>query len=117
MAKVEVQSLSEGMPLAADVVNHHGQVLIPVGLKLSSKHIGLLKAWGVQHVDVDAEGAQVTMENPLEVLDSGALAEIEEEMRVIFRGQEKKEGVARKIYDLCMERMALKRLRREGRFA
>ena len=53
MGILNINDLKEGMTLAADVKNKHGNIMIRQGMALSEKHIMLLKAWGIAEADVD----------------------------------------------------------------
>ena len=48
-------ALAEGMVLAADIKNKHGNILIKEGNTLTAKHVQLMKAWGVTEADVVAD--------------------------------------------------------------
>ena len=41
------------MTLTADVISLHGQLLISAGRQLTERHISVLKAWGVDAVEVN----------------------------------------------------------------
>ena len=53
MGILNINDLKEGMTLAADVKNKHGNIMIRQGMILSDKHIMLLKAWGIPEADVE----------------------------------------------------------------
>ncbi len=53
MGILNINDIKEGMTLAADVKNKHGNIMIRQGMALTEKHIMLLKAWGIAEADVD----------------------------------------------------------------
>ena len=43
-------------------MNNYGQILIPSGASLSSKHVTLLKTWNIQTVSIKSDDAEETTE-------------------------------------------------------
>ena len=41
-------------------MNNYGQILIPSGASLSSKHVTLLKTWNIQTVSIKSDDAEET---------------------------------------------------------
>lgn len=78
MRTVNVQELEVGQTIAGDVVNAHGQVILPAGTVMGPRLHTLLRAWGIAMVDVhDApiESSDVVEED--EELSAGAPIDIQ----------------------------------------
>lgn len=64
MAQVSLERVKPGMVLAASVNDRSGRRLMPAGLELSDRHVGILEMWGIAHVEV--EGEELEEANDLE---------------------------------------------------
>ena len=53
MRQVGVRAVEPGMVLARDVRNFQGQVLLRAGVIIDPRHLGILKAWGVERLDIE----------------------------------------------------------------
>ena len=53
MSKVNINSLKQGMVLAADVKDRNGRMLLGAGIALDEKNLRILKIWGVTEADVE----------------------------------------------------------------
>ena len=84
MGILNIDDLKDGMVLADDIINKHGNILIKKGNMLSEQNIMLLKAWGVTEVNIQGvDQAQVDQEEfkaiPAEVMNS-----IEKELKMFL---------------------------------
>lgn len=52
MAQIDIESLEAGMTLAADVVEATGQVLLRAGTEIETKHLRVLRSWGIEQVEI-----------------------------------------------------------------
>lgn len=52
-----VQALRPGQVLAEDARDRSGRLLVPAGVRLTPKHLQVLRAWGVTEVRVVGEAA------------------------------------------------------------
>ena len=50
MISVNVQNLIEGQVVAKDVVGRNNAIIIPAGNQIESKHLRILKIWGIHEV-------------------------------------------------------------------
>lgn len=50
--EVDLDTISEGMTLAKPVFNKVGQVMIAQDVAVTSKHINILKIWGIKKVEI-----------------------------------------------------------------
>jgi len=58
---VPIETLKPGRVLAAPVFNRTGQILLGKGVKISPRHLTILKTWGIQTVAVENGGAEATV--------------------------------------------------------
>lgn len=55
--RIGLTEVTESMVLAQPVLNQHGQLMLPAGSPITSRHITLLKMWGISSVVIEsAEG-------------------------------------------------------------
>jgi hypothetical protein len=84
MGILNINDLKEGMTLAADVKNKHGNIMIRQGMTLSEKHIMLLKAWGISDADVDGFDRDQINEEEMKTVSPEVIEVIENELRAFF---------------------------------
>lgn len=56
MTIVKVADLVPDMVLASDIINFEGRFLLPAGVALTERSIGMLKAWGVVEATIQNDG-------------------------------------------------------------
>jgi hypothetical protein len=74
--RVKAEELSPGMVVAREVKNIDGMLLAPAGCELSERQIGILQAWGIAEVEVEAGEEQARAHDPLAQLPPETLAKI-----------------------------------------
>jgi len=84
MGILNINDIKEGMTLAADVKNKHGNIMIRQGMTLSEKHIMLLKAWGISDADVDGFDRDQLNEEEMKTVSPEVIEVIENELRAFF---------------------------------
>ena len=84
MGILNINDLKEGMTIAADVKNKHGNIMIRQGMTLSEKHIMLLKAWGISDADVDGFDRDQLNEEEMKTVSPEVIEVIEKELRAFF---------------------------------
>jgi hypothetical protein len=84
MGILNINDLKEGMTLAADVKNKHGNIMIRQGMTLSEKHIMLLKAWGISDADVDGFDRDQLNEEEMKTVSPEVIEVIEKDLRAFF---------------------------------
>ena len=84
MGILNINDLKEGMTLAADVKNKHGNIMIRQGMTLSEKHIMLLKAWGISDADVDGFDRDQINEEEMKTVSPEVIEVIEKDLRAFF---------------------------------
>ncbi|GJL79375.1 MAG: hypothetical protein NPINA01_23640 [Nitrospinaceae bacterium] len=106
MAITKTNRLKPGMVLAVEVKNHVGRELIPVGTRLTEKHILNLKAWGITKADVEGpeEGGKLTSE--AEKIDPAKLAKVQREAKALFcHTNQNHPAVAEFMRLFCLKRL------------
>jgi hypothetical protein len=84
MGVLHINDLKEGMVLAQDVKNRHGDVLLPEGSPLSAKDILILKTWGISQADVEGIDRDKVEKSEMESLPPSVIALIEKEVAELF---------------------------------
>ena len=94
------------MIVARDVKNMDGMLLAPSGCELSERQIGILQAWGIMDVEVEATAEQAKAHDPLAQLPPELLAQITAELRGRFWKPDEFGPVPAEIYNLMLLRQA-----------
>ena len=84
MGILNINDLKEGMTLAADVKNKHGNIMIKQGMTLTEKHIMLLKAWGIPDADVEGADREQLHQEEMKTVAPEVIEAIEQELSGIF---------------------------------
>jgi len=84
MGVLHINDLKEGMVLAENVKNRHGDVLLPEGRPLTAKDILILKTWGITEADVEGIDRDKAEKNEMEALPPSVIASIEKEVAELF---------------------------------
>ena len=84
MGVLHINDLQEGMVLAEDVKNRHGDVLLPEGMPLAAKDILILKTWGITEADVEGIDRDKVEKSEMESLPPSVIASIEKEVAELF---------------------------------
>ena len=84
MGVLGVSDLKDGMVLASEVKNKHGNVLLKKGDALKEKHIMLLKSWGITGADIEGVDREQVEKSEIEELSSDLMTSIEEGLKSLF---------------------------------
>jgi len=84
MGVLHINDLKEGMVLAENVKNRHGDVLLPEGRPLAAKDILILKTWGITEADVEGVDRDKVEKSEMESLPPSVIASIEKEVAELF---------------------------------
>jgi len=84
MGILNINDLKEGMTLAADVKNKHGNIMIKQGMTLTERHIMLLKAWGIPDADVEGADREQLHQEEMKTVAPEVIEAIEQELNEIF---------------------------------
>jgi hypothetical protein len=108
--RVKSEELSPGMVVAREVKNIDGMLLAPAGCELSERQIGILQAWGIAEVEVEASEEQAKARDPLAQLPPETLAKITTELRALFWRPDDFGPVPAEIFKLMLLRQAKRAL-------
>lgn len=53
--EIPIDDIEEGQVLTQPIMNNYGQILLPSGATISSRHINLLKTWNIESIHVGNE--------------------------------------------------------------
>ena len=85
MPRVKTESLEPGLVVAVDVKNMDGMLLLPQGCELTERHIGILQAWGIAEIQIEAaQDSEGASGDPLARLTPEALAALKAELSARF---------------------------------
>jgi hypothetical protein len=84
MGILNINELKEGMVVAADVKNKHGNIMIRQGLALTEKHIMLLKAWGITEAGVEGFDRDQLHQEEMKTVSPEVIEAIEKNLCEIF---------------------------------
>ena len=98
------------MVVARDVKNIDGMLLVPSGCELSERQIGILQAWGVVELEVEASEEQAKAHDPLAQLPPEALAKLTADLRARFWKPDEFGPVPAEIFKLMLLRQARRTL-------
>ena len=99
------------MIVARDVKNIDGMLLAPSGCQLSERQIGILQAWGVTEVEVEAGEATAKAHDPLAQLPPETLAKLTADLRARYWNPDGFGPVPAEIFKLMLLRQAQRILR------
>ncbi|MFH1673170.1 MAG: HDOD domain-containing protein [Pseudomonadota bacterium] len=106
MAKINVSELEPDMVLANDVRDRNGRFLLGNGVKLTPKHLKIMKMWGI--VDVDIEGlSQNDMEKKRTAHMDPAILDIADKLtRKRFVHTDLRHEAICELFNICVLRKA-----------
>jgi hypothetical protein len=108
MPRIRVETVQVGASVAADVKNIDGMLLIPKGSTLGERQIGILQAWGITEVEVEASEGDEQARDPLAALPSETLLRITEETRALFLDPDSANPVFNEVFKQLLLRRARK---------
>ncbi len=106
MAKIIVSELEPDMVLANDVRDRNGRFLLGKGVKLTPKHLKIMKMWGI--VDIDIEGiSQTDMDRKRTAHMAPAILDIADKLtRKRFVHTDLRQEAIRELFNICALRKA-----------
>jgi hypothetical protein len=105
MPRIKTELLQDGMVVSRDVKNIDNMLLIPSGCKLTARQIGILQAWGVTEIDIEAGGPGADTDQ-LAKLSPEALTALTQELRAMFWKADDNDPVFAEVLKLMLRRRA-----------
>jgi hypothetical protein len=114
MTRLRIDELNPGMVVAGDVCDRSGRLLLSAGSPLHERHLAVFRSWGVCTVEVASPGEP--REDPPEpvTLDPELRAEVEQSVARRFHHTDRKHPAIGTLFELCVQRLARKQMRREA---
>lgn len=109
MPKIKIESLREGMVVAADVKNMDSMLLLPAGCEISAKHVDILGAWGIAEIEVEASEDVEEPQDILQTLAPEVVEQLTKELQVIFWEPADANPVQAETFKLALRRKASQR--------
>ena len=106
MGTINVAELKPDMVLAEDLRNHNGRFLLAKGEKLTSKHLRIIKLWGVVEANIGGVSQKDVEANTIAQLDPVITGEAEKVMRERFCHTDLEYPPVRELFRLCTLRKA-----------
>jgi len=100
MVYIKTNKLTEDMVLSDDVRDVDGRLLLAKGVKICSKHIRMLKMWGITGVSI--VGDSDVEEDPASNLDPEQIEKIKENMQYIFRHADQDHPAIKELFRLAV---------------
>jgi hypothetical protein len=106
MPNVKLESLQEGMIVAADVRNLDNMLLIPAGCALSGRQIAILSSWGIADIQVEACGDSEDLGDLLQQLPPETLEQFTRDLKAAFWELADESPVQQEVFNLVLRRRA-----------
>ena len=100
MAIVHTDKLKEGMLLSEEVKDVKGRLLLKKGQEIESKHIKILKMWGITDVNIVGEGS--AEKDPDSMIDPQIMEEITEQTKRDFRHTDLNHPAMKELFRLAV---------------
>lgn len=94
------------MVVAADVKNMDNMLLMPAGCEITEKHIGILSAWGVYEIQVEACDGVEPVTDALQQMPPETLNELKNQLQHIFWDPVEANLVQAEVFKLALLRRA-----------
>ena len=105
MNSVKIKLIREGMVTATEVKDRTGRTLLASGKTITSKHLKVLKTWGIAEVNIMS--SKESPSNSEEVDKSIPVdPSIIKEMDQLFQFTDRRHPFVNEIYNLCLTRKA-----------
>ncbi len=102
---MRLDQVKAGMPLAKDVYDLHGSVLVRAGVCLTDRHLKALKSWGISEIEIRSPKDQT----PKAPHDPATIAEVREPLDAHFSMSNTHHPVVQALYEICLERALARR--------
>ncbi len=112
MPQIRLDQLTEDMVAASDIKNMDGMLLVPTGSALTPRQIGILRSWGISHVDVLGAQAGEVPDDPLLRLSPEEVGRMTAELKSCFWNFDDANPVQHRVFQYVLRRQARLRLAR-----
>jgi len=106
MGIINVAELKPEMVLAEDLRNLDGRFVLAKGTKLNSKHLRILKMWGVIEANIERISRKDVEENTIAQLDPAVIQKVKNLTGERFHHADLEHPPIRELYRLCCLRKA-----------
>jgi hypothetical protein len=105
MNSVKIKLIREGMVTATEVKDRTGRILLASGKTLTSKHLKVLKAWGITEINIMSpkESSSDSRQSAKSILVDPSIVK---EMDKLFQFTDRRHPVVSEFYNLCLNRKA-----------
>jgi HD-like signal output (HDOD) protein len=108
MANVNVAQIEPGMVLGDDLKDQNGRFLLAKGVELSTKHLKIMKTWGVVEADIEGVTEQEMGEKQAADIDPKILEKAEEIEKQRFILSDLEHEAVQHLFKICVLRRAKK---------
>lgn len=106
MAKIDACKLEPGMVLAADLKDRNGRFLLGKGVELTSKHLKIIKTWGIVEADIKGVSEKDVDAKTTAHMDPAVLELADELTRKRFIHTDLEHEAVRQLFHICVLRKA-----------
>ena len=106
MANINVAQIEIGMVLADDLKDQSGRFLLAKGVELTSKHLKIIKTWGVVEADIEGTSEADVGEKRTADIDPVILEIAEQEERIRFTHTDMEHEAVKEIFQISVLRTA-----------
>ena len=111
MGSINIGDVRVDMILSKEVKNINGQLLMPKGMTIAEKHLGLLQAWGITEVEIEGVSKEDIASETAAKLDPQILAEAEAYMVDLFQNANREHPALQELFSQCVLRTARMKMR------
>ena len=102
MANVNIAQIEPGMVLAVDLKDRNGRFLLAKGVELSTKHLKIMKTWGVVEADIEGVTEQEVGKKQAAEISPKILDAAEEIEKQRFIHSDLKHEAVQAIFQICV---------------
>ena len=106
MGTVIIDEIAPGMTLAEDVYDRNGRFLLAKDLKLTSKHLRVLKIWGITAAKILNNAETAAHKHRETQIDPKVISKAAESIANRFSHMDVENGVEQELFRLCAIRQA-----------
>jgi putative nucleotidyltransferase with HDIG domain len=106
MGIVIIDELVPGMTVAEDIYDRNGRFLLSEGVKLTAKHLRVLKVWGITEVHIAGAKKRDSSASEISELSPELIREASEIVAKRFLRMDMENEVVRELFRLCTIRQA-----------